>query len=573
MHIVKNLIVFIIGIGFALAVAEIILTIFWKPDFLNSNYKRDDLAWIQNNVKLNSFGYRDSEINLKKDVKKLRIYSLGDSFTYGWYINDQNLSYPALAEENLNKENIPVEIINASQPGFKPKDSLERFKNDGLLFSPDIVTLGINIYDIPQSEFAPRYTTYKILRNSRLYQLVFGNLERARIANKTNEEIHKSLQNNSENLLQLDQTIKQFKTYTSSIGAKFVLVVFPNYDPANPNLPYAYNLFHAQMANIAQNNNIDVIDLLSVYSQVADKKELILNPLDDHPTIFAHSLAAKELERYSRNVTTNYKPVVQNFRTRNFKIGDTMPDKSILVAINKQTQNVNNFVTFDLENGSGVQKKVLTDKKYRKLDYMVDYLKTAKSGTHDGWPGAKIEYNILGGELVLIDSKLYGFEVLGVSQITGFWKENGNQKSKDIEPSEVQITRNKNSIVTNIKNGNQFDLYRFHLDIKVTQIEFEDKKLNLLAKSHALSGFIDNKNNSLFFPTKMPISTAKFVSNGKSSDYVWINDSVIYNPVVKTEKGINIQHSTTKDNVEVELGIIQLETNNKENISIEYITY
>ena len=148
MFILKKLSVFVGGFLLSVLITEILLKIFWMPSYLNPRFERDDLKWISGNVILNRFGYRDREFDLT-NRQKYRIYSLGDSYTYGWYINDLTKTYPKLIEKKLeDKYGQGIEVINASRPGFNLKESVIRFKQEGILFSPDLVTLGINIFDI-----------------------------------------------------------------------------------------------------------------------------------------------------------------------------------------------------------------------------------------------------------------------------------------------------------------------------------------------------------------------------------------------------------------------------------------
>lgn len=569
MAILKNLGALLVGIVFSLVLAEVGLRLFWHPDFLNKNFHRDDLSWIQKNVKLNAYGYRDQEFLFKKDESKLRVYSLGDSFTYGWYIDSQELAYPNEAEKVLSSKGIPVEIINASQPGFKPNDSLERFKNEGLVMAPDVVTLGVNIYDLTRNEFAPRYN--KLLKESLVYQLTFGNLERARVAAKTEAELQASIASDSENLERFAQTVKEFKKLTSIMGARFVLVIFPNYDPANPNALYGYELFHRQIQKIATQEKIDLIDLFSSYSEVEDKKQLVLNPTDDHPSILANKIAAQKLAEYlEREIGSGRNlHVYQNIRKQMFKIGDSLPDRSFVVSLGSLTDK---WVYFDLSNDLGVQKAVLRDKKFRRFDYLVDYLKVAKSTTHEGWPGAKIEYNTNGGKLIKIPLDLYGFRVLGASQLTGYWREGGNQNSRDIEYSSIIVTRDKNDLIINVESGDRFDLYRVNLDVAVTQVNIDGEKLNSLAKTKVFSGVAEGE-DKIFFAVSKPLSLAKYTSSLNSKNYFWSNNVMVFGGVKKEESGVSVDLKGQAQGSLVEVVVMQEADPRDQKFAVETVNY
>lgn len=84
----RDISMLVFGILFSLLFAEVLLRIIWKPVFLDSKYQRDDFTWISENVILNRFGYRNKEVDVKKEEGVYRIYSLGDSYTYGWQIKN-----------------------------------------------------------------------------------------------------------------------------------------------------------------------------------------------------------------------------------------------------------------------------------------------------------------------------------------------------------------------------------------------------------------------------------------------------------------------------------------------------
>ena len=71
------------------------------------------------NVVTNSLGFRNKEINLKKDKHIYRIICLGASPTFGWGVNFDK-TYPFLLEERLRNTILPrkIEVINAGQIGY-----------------------------------------------------------------------------------------------------------------------------------------------------------------------------------------------------------------------------------------------------------------------------------------------------------------------------------------------------------------------------------------------------------------------------------------------------------------------
>lgn len=103
------------------------------------------MVWSENYVTLNSLGLRDREFDIEKDPGTFRIYALGDSYTFGWLINDSQKSFPKIIEKNLQAVMPdPVEVINGPSPGFTIKEMVKRFKEEGKFLYPDLATVGIN---------------------------------------------------------------------------------------------------------------------------------------------------------------------------------------------------------------------------------------------------------------------------------------------------------------------------------------------------------------------------------------------------------------------------------------------
>lgn len=121
-------------------------------------YDKDKVYRLKSNIKngifegkvvhTNSFGYRDSEIPVKKGEDTIRILVMGDSVTFGHGVLAEE-TYPELLEGLLN-ENIKYnhfDVINTAVPGnshFQEYYDLKR----GLIFKPDIAIIQFVLNDL-----------------------------------------------------------------------------------------------------------------------------------------------------------------------------------------------------------------------------------------------------------------------------------------------------------------------------------------------------------------------------------------------------------------------------------------
>jgi lysophospholipase L1-like esterase len=92
--------------------------------------------------RINSKGLRsDREFSYEKPAGTVRILALGDSFTIGYEVL-QEQSYPELLERLLRQKGYAVEVINAGVSGFSNAEALVFLEQEGKKYQPDIVTLG-----------------------------------------------------------------------------------------------------------------------------------------------------------------------------------------------------------------------------------------------------------------------------------------------------------------------------------------------------------------------------------------------------------------------------------------------
>ena len=91
----------------------------------------------------NSRGLRDREHALEKSPSVPRIVVLGDSFTWGYGVNDDEV-YPAVMQSLLHG----VEVINLGVTAFGTRQEFEYLKLEGLRYQPDTVILGFCLNDI-----------------------------------------------------------------------------------------------------------------------------------------------------------------------------------------------------------------------------------------------------------------------------------------------------------------------------------------------------------------------------------------------------------------------------------------
>lgn len=93
----------------------------------------------------NSRGWRDREYPLEANSYTTRIVVLGDAFSWGYHVKDQEV-YPKVLEALMDQ----TDVINLGVPGFATDQELQYFKRTALPYQPDTVILAFyldNIYE------------------------------------------------------------------------------------------------------------------------------------------------------------------------------------------------------------------------------------------------------------------------------------------------------------------------------------------------------------------------------------------------------------------------------------------
>lgn len=123
--------------------------------------------------KINGLGFRGDEAALDK-TRGYRIVAIGDSFTYGWGVNNEDTWCECL-ERGLNEAGLDAEVLNLGKPAAGPRDYAAIAETALPFLKPDLVLVGVLAGDDLQqcasmdlkAEFRSRFrNTLQLLRTS-----------------------------------------------------------------------------------------------------------------------------------------------------------------------------------------------------------------------------------------------------------------------------------------------------------------------------------------------------------------------------------------------------------------------
>lgn len=107
----------------------------------------DDPSWLENPIRytINSDGLNDSQdYEVTKPNNTFRIIALGDSFTFGHYVETKD-NWSEVLERMLADrspscgENLRFEVLNLGMPGFDVQELVRRYRRVGQKYNPDLV--------------------------------------------------------------------------------------------------------------------------------------------------------------------------------------------------------------------------------------------------------------------------------------------------------------------------------------------------------------------------------------------------------------------------------------------------
>ncbi len=111
------------------------------------------------NVRTNGYGLRGPDPVVPKPTHTLRILMLGDSFTFGFPVQDQQ-TFSALIEHGLRAQGYAAEVVNAGVSGYSPTLHYISLRDQFLDFQPDLVMLWYDYGDLQEDSWFQKNLIY-----------------------------------------------------------------------------------------------------------------------------------------------------------------------------------------------------------------------------------------------------------------------------------------------------------------------------------------------------------------------------------------------------------------------------
>jgi len=100
-------------------------------------------------LSINSLGLRDREYSYEKPAGTRRILVLGDSFTWGYGVSDEEV-FTEVLERRLQSQGRNWQVINTGVSGWGTGQQYLFLKSEGLRYQPDVVVLAFYLINDPK---------------------------------------------------------------------------------------------------------------------------------------------------------------------------------------------------------------------------------------------------------------------------------------------------------------------------------------------------------------------------------------------------------------------------------------
>jgi lysophospholipase L1-like esterase len=266
--------------------------------------------------KINSLGFRGNETTVEKPANTVRIVGIGDSFTFGSGVRNDD-TFLSVLESNVTgtRDNTRVEVLNLGVGGYNTVHELGLLYHTGVKYQPDIVVLCFFLNDTnaggTAQAFGPRLQEDQLpfwRRHSRLADILASRLERQQAARKLVNNYNESYQPDAAGWVRSRKALRQARTLAEQHDFKLVLVIFPVLWNLSDSYPFLD--IHQTISEFASSIDIPVLDLLPEFNGF-NGPELWAHPNNQHPNAKGHAIAGNALAGF---LATNYPSIIRNSR-------------------------------------------------------------------------------------------------------------------------------------------------------------------------------------------------------------------------------------------------------------------
>ena len=306
------------GLGVGLLIAELAARAVYVEPWWDA-LLREQLEAEQRTYERREDGLRDREYPSPKPEGRLRVLLLGDSFTFGIGVSDEEAIFPAILERELDREAAAldaggVDVLNAGIPASLTSTWVRVAEREGESFQPDVViavfflrdgtTLRAkeDFFEPLRDELAGRNEGSRLYRASALWRVVRDRLDRLEVSKRyTNRFVEAFLGAPSETRewSKAQGNLRRIRDSCRGRSAAFGLVIFPILADLRGDYPFAPIV--EEVARFGRESGMPTLNLLPFFSG-EHAPDLWVSPGNQHPNERGHAIVAEAMLPFVREL-------------------------------------------------------------------------------------------------------------------------------------------------------------------------------------------------------------------------------------------------------------------------------
>ncbi len=241
-------------------------------------------------------------------VPRVRILVVGDSFTFGWGVGEED-AYPSRLVHAFNSRQRGVEVLSVSRPGWNAHAELQELPAllDETL--PDVLVVGhcLNdaeyyptgrmLEDRPELRpWRPSGLEARLAAASVLYRRLRLASDGLRLTPRL-RGYYLGLYEDAKGTRRWRRSLRLMARHARERGIAPVLASFPIFD-SDLDSDYAYRGLHDIVVDEGEAAGFHVLDLLAAYEGRPGRSLAVTPFTDPHPSRIAHAVAAETLAEF-----------------------------------------------------------------------------------------------------------------------------------------------------------------------------------------------------------------------------------------------------------------------------------
>lgn len=297
------------SVGIVFLVAEVAVRLTWTEpwyDKLEEVQSRPELEWFS--VGPRHVPLRSAPDTTPKAEGTTRMLFLGDSFTYGMGVDEEQSFVSIVGERLASQRGESIQVFNGGIPGSMTEHWRLLFEKMGVEYEPDVVVAVFFLRDGVEGlttrglighvrkELRDHSRTSIVYRVSALYRLITAGQAQRRLSNRYLGQIETGYigpDDRTGEWQRAQHTLLWLRERAERPGGRFALVVFPVLFGLDQD-EYPVQAAVDEIQDFAQRNDIPVLSLLPTYRHM-HAPDLWVSAHDQHPNSYAHRLAAEAI--------------------------------------------------------------------------------------------------------------------------------------------------------------------------------------------------------------------------------------------------------------------------------------